>query len=53
MKRFFNIYLGRLADRSDDEFLGCLEERVEVRPDALRWFGGTHDLDATFICQAL
>ena len=53
MKRFFHIYLGRMADRTDDEFLGCLDEQVMAKPDALRWFGGMHDLEATFICQAL
>ena len=53
MKRFFNIYLGRLADRTSDEFIRCVDEHVEAKPNALRWFGGMHDLESTFICQAL
>ncbi len=55
MKRLFNrhIYLGRLASRTDDEFIGCLNQSLEVKPDALRWFCGMHDLESTFICQAL
>lgn len=55
MKRLFkrHIYLGRLASRTDDEFIGCLNQSLEVKPDALRWFCGMHDLESTFICQAL
>jgi len=55
MKRLFvgHIFLGRLASRTDDEFIDCLDQSVEVRPEALRWFCGMHDLESTFICQAL
>ena len=55
MKRLFkkHIYFGRLADRTDDEFIANANERMEVRPNALRWFCGMHDLQATFICRAL
>ena len=54
MKRLFKgVYLGRMASRTDDEFIGNLNESVEVKPEALRWFCGTHDLEGTFICQAL
>lgn len=55
MRHLFNghIYLGRLASREDDEFIGEIRETVEVRPTHLRWFCGMNDLGATFICQAL
>lgn len=55
MKRLFkgHIYLGRLASRTDDEFIDCLDQSLEVKPQALRWFCGMHDLASTFICQAL
>ena len=55
MKRFFkgHIYFGRLASRTDDEFIGSLSESMEVKPNPVRWFCGMHDLEGTFICQAL
>lgn len=55
MKRFFrgHIYWGRMSDRRNDEFIDCLDLSLEVKPEGLRWFCGMHDLDATFICQAL
>ena len=55
MKRLFkgHIFLGRMADRANDEFIDNLNLSLEVKPDSLRWFCGTHDLDSTFICQAL
>ena len=55
MKRIFkrHIYLGRMASRADDEFIGNACECMEVRPEAFRWFCGMHDLQSTFICQAL
>lgn len=55
MKRFFkqHIYLGRMVNRTDDEFIGCISEELTVRPEALRWFCGMHDLQSTFICRAL
>ena len=55
MKRIFrrHIFLGRLASRTDDEFIGSLDESMEVKPEALRWFCGMHDLNGTFICRAL
>jgi len=55
MKRLFkgHIYLGRLASRTNDEFIDCLDQSMNVRPERLRWFCGMHDLNATFICQAL
>ena len=55
MKRLFkgHIYLGRMGDRRDDEFIDCVDLSMNVKPEGLRWFCGMHDLDATFICQAL
>ena len=55
MKRFFkhHIYLGRMASRVDDEFIENASENMEVQPEVFRWFCGMHDLNATFICQAL
>ena len=55
MKKFFerHIYLGRMTDRTGDEVIGNANERIEVRPEALRWFCGMHDMEATFICRAL
>lgn len=55
MKRFIthHIYLGRMASRTDDEFIGSIDESLEIRPEAFRWFCGMHDLGSTFICQAL
>ena len=55
MKRIFNghVFLGRLASRTNDEFIDHLDESVEVKPSAARWFCGMHDLNGTFICQAL
>ena len=55
MKRFFkrHIYLGRMVDRTDDEFIGNLNEHMEVRPNALRWFCGMNDLQMSYTCQAL
>lgn len=48
-----HFYLGRLASRTEDEFINAYSEDYQVRPDALRWFGGMHDLKETFICQLL
>ncbi|MBQ6594965.1 MAG: hypothetical protein IJH78_04810 [Clostridia bacterium] len=54
MKRFFNhIFLGRMADRTDDEFIGMADTHVDVKPEALRWFSGMDDLNYTFVCRAL
>ena len=55
MKRLFkgHIFLGRLASRTDDEFIGNVNDNLDVQPTALRWFCGMHDLGDTFICQAL
>ena len=54
MKRLVkNLYFGRLASRTDDEFIDCANERVESRKDDLRWFCGMNDMQSTFICQAL
>ena len=55
MKRIFNghIYLGRMTSRVNDEFIERLDERLEVSPAGIRWFCGMHDLEQTFICQAL
>ena len=55
MKRFFmkHFFLGRLASRTDDEFIHCLDQSMTVEPEPMRWFCGMHDLESTFICQAL
>ena len=55
MKRLFkgHIILGTMAGRANDEFIDKLDLSLQVRPEGLRWFCGTHDLDSTFICQAL
>ena len=55
MKRLFkgHIILGRMANRTNDEFFDRLNLSPEVKPEGLRWFCGMHDLDSTFICQAL
>lgn len=55
MKRFFknHIFLGRMANRSGDEFFDMVNQSVEVKPDGMRWFCGMHDLDMTITCQAL
>ena len=37
----------------DDEFFSQADLTVSVPQEKLRWFCGTHDLQATFICQAL
>ncbi len=49
----FHIYLGRLADRTNDEFLNQAEVESTVRPTMLRWFGGMHDMESTYICQMM
>ena len=55
MKRLFkgHNFLGRLSSRTEDEFIRCVDESIHVKPEGLRWFCGMHDLDSTFICQAL
>ena len=55
MKRFFFflINFGSMANRAGDEFIDQLNTSVEVRPEKMRWFCGMHDLQSTFICQAL
>ena len=55
MKRLFkgHVFLGRMASRTDDEFIGSVSEIQEVKPEGLRWFCGMHDLDAGYICQVL
>lgn len=55
MKRLFkgHINFGTMAARRNDEFYGNVNENLEVRPEAMRWFCGMHDLASTFICQAL
>lgn len=55
MKRLFkgHIFWGRMADRTDDEFIGSVKETVEVRPEGIRWFCGMHDLDSSITCRML
>lgn len=55
MKRLFksHFFLGRMADRTDDEFIGNVKETVEVRPEGIRWFCGMHDLDSSITCRML
>ena len=48
-----HIFLGNLIHFSGDEFYDYRPQDGEVRPERFRWFGGLHDLDATFVCQAL
>jgi len=55
MKHFVkgSIFFGRFANRSEDEFYGNVNEKMEAQADPLRWFGGMHDLDYTYVCQKL
>ena len=55
MKRLFkgHIYLGRMLDRGDDEFINELPVFAPVRATTIRWFGGLHDLDSAYLCRAL
>ena len=55
MKNFLHthFYLGRLASRTDHEFLDTSTEDLNVRPSMLRWFCGMHDMEETFICRML
>ena len=55
MKRFFkgHIILGSMRARMNDEFIDHANTTLQVRPSSLRWFCGAHDLEYTFICQAL
>ena len=55
MKRLFkgHIILGSMKARVNDEFIDRANVDVAVRPQGLRWFCGMHDLESTFICQAL
>ena len=55
MKRLFkgHIFLGRMASRTDDEFIGSVSEANVVKPEGLRWFCGMHDLDGANIWQVL
>ena len=48
-----HFYFGRLASRTEDEFLDHVEAESTVRPTMLRWFGGMHDMESTYICQLL
>jgi hypothetical protein len=34
--------------RKNDEFIDCVNEINAVRPEALRWFCGMHDLNSTY-----
>ena len=55
MSKLWNrhFFLGRLANRTDDEFIGEYSDSIQVRPDAFRWFCGMYDMEETFICQLL
>ena len=55
MKRFLknHIYFGRMASRTNDEFIDQADERIVSAPDKMRWFCGMNDMNSTFICQAL
>ena len=55
MKRLFKSHINffSMAKRFDDEFFSQADLTVSVPQEKLRWFCGTHDLQATFICQAL
>ncbi len=48
-----HFYFGRLASRTEDEFLLNADDSMQARPSALRWFCGMHDMEGTFICQML
>ena len=57
MKRLFKshffLFLGRMADRTDDEFIDHVNETVEIKPEGIRWFCGMHDLDSSITCRML
>ena len=55
MKRLFNghIFFGSMAAREGDEFIENAMSEIHVRPTALRWFGGMHDIDCGYVCQVL
>ncbi len=55
MIKLFNrhFYLGRLASRTDHEFINECSDAIQVHPDAFRWFCGMHDMEETYICQLL
>ena len=55
MKRLFttHFYFGRLASRTDHEFLDHEDEALTVQPTLSRWFCGMHDMESTYICQLL
>ena len=55
MKRLFksHFFLGRMADRTDDEFIDHVNETVEIKPEGIRWFCGMHDLDSSITCRML
>ncbi len=55
MKHLFgrHLFFGSMIRRSEDEFIDQVDRNMSVQPTGLRWFCGMHDLDSTFICQAL
>ena len=55
MKRILrtSILFGRLANRTDDEFIMNLPAMPEVKPNGLRWFCGMNDLKSGIVAQAL
>ena len=55
MKRFFkgHFFLGRMASRTDDEFIENANQHIEIKPEGLRWFCGIHDLDSSITCRML
>ena len=55
MKRLLigKVFFGLFGDHREDDFFRQAQAKTEVQPDVLRWFGGMHDLDYTYICQAL
>ena len=43
----------RIENRTNDYYTGVQTEMLTAQPDHFRWFCGLHDLDFTFVCQAL
>ena len=48
-----HIRWGRVDVREERAEAPFVNDYPTARPDALRWFGGLHDMEETFICQAL
>ena len=47
------IFEERIENRSNDYYTGVQAEMPATKQGHFRWFCGLHDLDFTFVCQAL